>query len=777
MSHVRVSKVLLRPFVAFFIVSLVLPHIAFARTPISYAKASTTGTSMISDREGGFWIVWAHAKQALSVGNDEIYVQHLDERGEFLLPTDSEKVIDQVGTYAYPDAVLYDNDLVFAWQDKRYGTTDIFAQRVNEKREKQWGSDALVVSFGGEQTLPQIVRSNDDVVIVWNDTRSGNTDVRAQRLNSNGDKIWTTQTGGGISEDVTDGIAVADGNDEQVLEDVVTDDDGNVYVSYVDGSSPSIIKVQKIDLQGNRRFDSGIPVSTENRTMTESEMVIEKGKLFITWIHDSIRIVWAQRLDTQGNRQWGDTGKQISAQVEGGHGHPTIVDDGEQGAFIVWESSTFGTTNLSFQHIDKTGKLLNGAYGTALTNAKRGAQLRPVLFPSWNDHLMVSFVDNEFTFDVDISVMEIDRAGKVFTPEDDQNQQGVDSLKIELLKAVPDAGGGLHYSYVDYGGGLGDLFSGHAHPTGNASFDYSTRVLATASGPGRTTEIRIFNRYEGRENPTIRPYGSFTGGANVAVGDVTGDGEDDIVVAPRVGGGPHVRVYSKDGKLLGDFWPFDVNSRNGVQVAVGNVDGDAADEIVVVPEQNDRTRVKVYNFDAKRTIIGEWDAFGEARSGGSVAVGDVDQDGVGEIIVGAGPTGGPHVRVFEARGELKSISFFAYHTDYRGGIDVAAGDVDGDGKAEIATVPRSGNARVKIYRYNTQQTILGEWNAYGEFPVGGRVNLADVDYDGKAEVVTGVMSGGPHVRTFEVNGTPLLTDFFAFESNFRGGVDVSVGSW
>lgn len=750
-------------------VSLLVPQVVFAthgRNPISYAKASTTGTSMISDGEGGFWIVWAHAKYSSYTGDDEIYIQHMDEEGEFLLSTDSEKVIDEVGTYAYPQAVLDEKGVIFTWQDKRNGNTDVYAQRVNEKRGKVWAADAPIVTDTNEQTLPQILRVEDDVVIVWNDTRSGNTDVYAQRLDEYGSALWASN-----------GVVVADGSGEQVLEDIVTDDDGNVYITFSDGSNPSIQKIQKLNTEGSRRFDTGIAVSTENRTMRESQMRIDKGNLFITWIHDSILIVYAQRMDTQGNRLWGSTGKQISAQVEGGHAHPQILSDGDHGAFIVWESTVFGVTNLSFQHIDENGKLLLGAYGIALTDSPKGTNSRPMLFSTWHDHLLVIFLNNESTSDPDISIKEVDRSGNVLTPDDRQNQQPVDSLDADLLRAVPDAGFGLHYTYVDYGGGLGDLFSNHAHPTGNPSFDYSTRVLATVSGAGRTTEIRTYNRYEQREGVTIRPYGSFTGGANIAVGDVNGDGKDDIVVAPRPGGGPQVHVYSQDGKLLGDFWAYDVNSRNGVRVAVGNVDGDAAEEIIVVPEQETRAHVKVYNFDAQRSIIAEWDAFGTATSGGSVAVGDIDKDGRGEVIVGAGPTGGPHVRVFEANGELKPIAFFAYHTDYRGGIDVAAGDVDGDGKAEIATVPRVGNARVKVYRYNTEQTILGEWNAYGEFPVGGRVDLVDMDYDGKAEVVTGVESGGPHVRTFEVNGALLLTDFFAFESDFRGGVDVSGGSF
>lgn len=68
-----------------------------------------------------------------------------------------------------------------------------------------------------------------------------------------------------------------------------------------------------------------------------------------------------------------------------------------------------------------------------------------------------------------------------------------------------------------------------------------------------------------------------------------------------------------------------------------------------------------------------------------VAAGDVNGDGVADIITGAGPGGGPHVRVFDGTSNAELHSFFAYAVGFQGGVRVAAGDVDGDGIAEIIT--------------------------------------------------------------------------------------------
>ena len=62
-------------------------------------------------------------------------------------------------------------------------------------------------------------------------------------------------------------------------------------------------------------------------------------------------------------------------------------------------------------------------------------------------------------------------------------------------------------------------------------------------------------------------------------------------------------------------------------------------------------------------------------------------DGVPDLIVGAGPGGGPHVKVFDGRTGAVVASYYAYAPDFAGGVSVAAADLDGDGRAEVLTSP------------------------------------------------------------------------------------------
>jgi hypothetical protein len=307
----------------------------------------------------------------------------------------------------------------------------------------------------------------------------------------------------------------------------------------------------------------------------------------------------------------------------------------------------------------------------------------------------------------------------------------------------------------------------------------NTMEIVTGAGPGGGPHVRAFD-LDG--NPKYDPNNlfayseNFRNGINVSLGDVNGDSKSEIFTAPRVGGGPQIRIFKNDGTPLGYIWPFHPDSRTGINIDTGDVNGDGKDEIAVAQSQGGHAWVKVYRNNKTHDILGEWNAFGEAKYGASVALGDVDGDGKDEVIAGVGPGGGPQVRIFEIDGRPIS-QFFAFHENYRGGLDVSSADVDRDGKDEITVCQISEQAWCKVYKNDKNHTIMGEWKAYGDFPVGARVAMGDIDKDGKAEILTGPeRGGGPHIRAFEYNGSPLPINFFSYDGSFRGGSDVALGN-
>jgi hypothetical protein len=120
------------------------------------------------------------------------------------------------------------------------------------------------------------------------------------------------------------------------------------------------------------------------------------------------------------------------------------------------------------------------------------------------------------------------------------------------------------------------------------------------------------------------------------------------------------------------------------------------------------------------------------------------------------------------------LGFLAYAPGFLGGIFVAAGDVTGDGRADIVTgAGPGGGPHVRVFDGVTGAEILGFFAYAPGFLGGVRVAAGDVDGDGRADVVTGAgPGGGPHVRVFDGVTGAEVRSFFAYDPGFLGGVFV-----
>src|SRR5207245_3539144 len=121
-------------------------------------------------------------------------------------------------------------------------------------------------------------------------------------------------------------------------------------------------------------------------------------------------------------------------------------------------------------------------------------------------------------------------------------------------------------------------------------------------------------------------------------------------------------------------------------------------------------------FDGRTgQLIRSFFAFDPHVTGGLyVAAGDVNGDGFADIICGADAGGGPNVSVFSGKDGSRLLSFFPYDPAFTGGVRVAAGDTNGDGKAEIITgAGAGGGPNVTVYQFaQGQAQLLQSYFAY-----------------------------------------------------------------
>lgn len=244
---------------------------------------------------------------------------------------------------------------------------------------------------------------------------------------------------------------------------------------------------------------------------------------------------------------------------------------------------------------------------------------------------------------------------------------------------------------------------------------------------------RIFDAWGNVKRSGFFSYVStFSGGTEVMVTDVNRDGKVELIMADE----SSISIYDYNANLLHKFYPYEKHFDQGINFDVADLDNNGTNEIITGTENGGGPHIRVFNSSGKLINPGFFAYAKNFRGGVDIAVGDLDGNGTKEIVAGAGVGGGPHVRVFNKDGKLINPGFFAYDPTFRGGVNVAVGDLDGDNHDEIVTGPGNGGSpHVKVYDQNGQEK-MGQFFAFDRNSRSGvDVSIADLDSDGTQEII------------------------------------------
>jgi len=279
----------------------------------------------------------------------------------------------------------------------------------------------------------------------------------------------------------------------------------------------------------------------------------------------------------------------------------------------------------------------------------------------------------------------------------------------------------------DFGAGRGPTSVAIGDLDGDGSGD-----IATANNRANTVSV-LLNNGDGRFRAK-RDYPTGRGPSRIRVADVSGDGKPDLVTANSNGGdGISVLLNAGDGSFQAkrDFGP----DLSPIDLAIGHLNADSSEDLAAVREDQDGVvGVSVLlnagdgSFPAKRDYTA---AFGSR----SIEIGDVNGDGKQDIVAGySDKESGPGVSIYLNRGQARfgSRAFYSLRGDWlSGGRSVAIGDLNGDGKADVAVSSRIHAVSVLV---NMGAGIFRKQLDYGTGPYSASIVLADLNGDRRRDL-------------------------------------------
>jgi hypothetical protein len=316
------------------------------------SSASQYASSVSSNGSGDFIVTWVDMRN----GNADIFAQRYSDVGikqgtNFKINDNQENVY-----HAYPAiSAAINGDFVIIWQDWRTGNSDIFAQRYSSDGSAK-GTNFKVNDDQGGSNPSVSADGSGDVVITWTDSRNVNWAIYAQRYSSNGNVLGDNFK---INDDFGENhfypAICLDSEDDFVITWQVSGEvfnDNDIYAQRFSNDGMSI---------GNNfvvNDDQG-SVKQEHPSITSDSY----GNFIVAWedFRNGFADIFAQRYSMDGNKI-GDNFKVNDNLERANHYFPVVSSDGSGNFVIIWIDERNGPSDIYAQHYSSDGIALGANF-------------------------------------------------------------------------------------------------------------------------------------------------------------------------------------------------------------------------------------------------------------------------------------------------------------------------------------------------------------------------------------------------------------------------------
>jgi hypothetical protein len=317
-------------------------------------------------------------------------------------------------------------------------------------------------------------------IVVWQDKRSGKSEIYAQRMGTMGNGMWTT-----------DGIAICT-QDSSFNPTIVSDGSGGAIIAWESyrGSTTTDIFAQRVNSSGAIQWTlNGVPVSVVVFNQDTISMVSDGlGGAILTWqdyrSNNGFADIYAQRINSSGAGLWTANGVSVCNQAASQLG-PKLINDGSGGAFITWYDNRAGNYDIYTQRISSGGAPMYTTNGVATCTAATD-QLKPDICSDGAGGVIITWYDYRSTTDYNIYAQRQGPALAIVWAVDGvvmNNNVAYDQIDPKI---VSDGMGGAIISWTDYrtgaGPGTADIYSQRVNSTGAVQWTATGIIICTASG-------------------------------------------------------------------------------------------------------------------------------------------------------------------------------------------------------------------------------------------------------------------------------------------------------
>ncbi|MBC8525419.1 MAG: T9SS type A sorting domain-containing protein [Candidatus Cloacimonetes bacterium] len=337
--------------------------------PVCTALYHQLAPRLTSNNSGGAYIIWDDGR-AGGHPNEDIYMQNVDASGGILWEVNGKVICDEVGEQASPLLRGHSSGKVYAvWSDK-FGdieSNNISMQILDSAGNIFLEENGKIIYSGlcGDATNYHIFENGDNYIIIWEDRRSGNTQIFMQVLHNDG-TVGLEENGQPITQDT--------GFNQEEIDAVIFPGINQVAVVWKENrlSGFNLIYAQSVDTDCNFLWsDSGLAVGYDIVELGEEkdpkisfEFVNNRSyNCYIGWSDCRNYMnpgIFGQKTQVQdGQLLWAEEGKEIVNIT----GEDELTDLVER--FYIWE--TLCPWNIYVKLVDEDGNTANGWSDNGLT--------------------------------------------------------------------------------------------------------------------------------------------------------------------------------------------------------------------------------------------------------------------------------------------------------------------------------------------------------------------------------------------------------------------------